>query len=80
MAFCVIFHGVIKFQDINFVTKVMLKVPVIVDHLFLFCLRILRRSYNTSFCTIDAIALLSNDILIIGFLEFLLSFVVPGLI
>ena len=82
MAFWVNFRGVIWFRKLNIisVTKVVLKVPAIVDHFFVLSLRILWRSYNTSFHTIDALAPLSNGILILHTLEFLFSYVVPGLI
>ena len=54
------------------VTKVVLKVPAIVDHLFFLSLRILWRLSNTSLRTIDTLAPLSDKILIVRTLEFLL--------
>ena len=53
------------------VTKVELKVRAKVDHLFFLSLRILWHLYNTSLRTIDALAALSNNILIVHTLEFL---------
>ena len=61
------------------VTKLVLKDPAIVDHLFFSSLRIFWRSYNTSLRTIDALAPLSNKILIVSTLEFRFSSEVPGL-
>ena len=61
-------------------TKVVLKVPATVDHSFFLSLKILWYLYNTSLRTIDALALLSNNILKVCTLLFLLSSEVPGLI
>ena len=81
MAFCVSFYGMIWFQKFylkfNPVSKVVLEVAVIVDHLLFLSLR---RFFRTSLRTVDALALLSKKIFIVGTLEFLLSSLVFGLI
>ena len=61
------------------VIKLVLKVPAIVDHSFFLSLRILWRSCNTSLRTVDALAPLSNNILIVRALQFLFSSEVTGL-
>ena len=66
--------------NIIFVTKVVVKVPAIVDHLFFLSLKKFCCSYNTSLRTIDALAPLSNDILIVHTLEFRFSSEAPELV
>ena len=51
-----------------------------VDDLFYLSLRILWLLYNTSLCTIDTLALISNNVLKVYTLDFLFSYVVSGLI